>query len=148
MTKLRIEQGGETEEFQEQVFTADKAGERLDVFCARVSDNTRSAVQRMILNGDVTLNGAPAKSKDKLRAGDTVAIAFRPPEEVDIVPQDIPIDSLRRCGHSGNRQAQGNGGASGPRQSQRHAGKRPAMALRRLSLRHRRRKTARHCPPD
>ena len=54
MAKLRIEQGGETEEFQEQVFTADKAGERLDVFCARVSDNTRSAVQRMIINGDVT----------------------------------------------------------------------------------------------
>ena len=92
MAKLRIEQGGETEEIQEQVFTADKAGERLDVFCARVSDNTRSAVQRMILNGDVTLNGTPAKSKDKLRAGDTVTIAFRPPEEVDIVPQDIPID--------------------------------------------------------
>ena len=92
MAKLRIEQGGETEEFQEQVFTADKAGERLDVFCARVSDNTRSAVQRMILNGDVTLNGAPAKSKDKLRAGDAVTMALRPPEEVDIVPQDIPID--------------------------------------------------------
>ena len=92
MAKLRIEQGGETEEFQEQVFTADKAGERLDVFCARVSDNTRSAVQRMIINGDVTLNGAPAKSKDKLRTGDAVTIAFRPPEEVDIVPQDIPID--------------------------------------------------------
>lgn len=63
MAKLRIEQGGETEEFQEQVFTADKAGERLDVFCARVSDNTRSAVQRMIINGDVTLNGAPCKIK-------------------------------------------------------------------------------------
>ena len=92
MAKLRIEQGGETEEFQEQVFTADKAGERLDVFCARVSDNTRSAVQRMIINGDVTLNGAPAKSKDKLRTGDAVTMAFRPPEEVDIVPQDIPID--------------------------------------------------------
>ena len=92
MAKLRIEQGGETEEFQEQVFTADKAGERLDVFCARVSDNTRSAVQRMIINGDVTLNGAPAKSKDKLRTGDAVIMAFRPPEEVDIVPQDIPID--------------------------------------------------------
>ncbi len=92
MAKLRIEQGGETEEFQEQVFTADKAGERLDVFCARVSDNTRSAVQRMINSGDVTLNGAPAKSKDKLRTGDAVTMAFRPPEEVDIVPQDIPID--------------------------------------------------------
>ena len=92
MAKLRIEQGGETEEFQKQTFTADKAGERLDVFCARVSDNTRSAVQRMIINGDVTLNGAPAKSKDKLRTGDAVTIAFRPPEEVDIVPQDIPID--------------------------------------------------------
>lgn len=84
MAKLRIEQGGETEEFQEQVFTADKAGERLDVFCARVSDNTRSAVQRMILNGDVTLNGTPAKSKDKLRTGDAVTMAFRPPEEVDL----------------------------------------------------------------
>ena len=63
MAKLRIEQGGETEEIQEQVFTADKAGERLDVFCARVSDNTRSAVQRMIINGDVTLNARKVKGQ-------------------------------------------------------------------------------------
>lgn len=92
MAKLRIERDGEEEEIREQAFTADKAGERLDVFCARVSDNTRSALQRMILNGDVTLNGAPAKPKDRLREGDAVTIALRPPEEADIVPQDIPID--------------------------------------------------------
>ena len=98
MVKLRIEQGGEAEDIQEQAFTADKAGERLDVFCARVSGNTRSAVQRMIISGDVALNGAPAKPSDKLKEGDAVSIALRPPEEVDILPQDIPIDIVYEDG--------------------------------------------------
>ena len=86
------------DEIHEQEFIADEAGERLDVFCARASGSTRSAVQRMIAAGDVLLNGAIAKARDKLKCGDTVTIVLRPPEEVDIIPQDIPIDIVYEDG--------------------------------------------------
>ena len=35
------------------VLDVEQAGERLDVFCARAGDMTRSAAQRMIAEGDI-----------------------------------------------------------------------------------------------
>ncbi len=72
--------------------TADQAGERLDVFCARAGDMTRSAAQRMISEGDIQLNGSIAKANQKLKINDQVTVLLRPAAEVDIVPENIPID--------------------------------------------------------
>jgi len=74
-------------------------GDRLDVFCARESGVTRSAIQRMIEAGEVKHNGGSAKANLKLKAGDKVEIFIRPPEEVDIVPQNIPIDIVYEDEH-------------------------------------------------
>ena len=74
------------------VLDVEQAGERLDVFCARAGDMTRSAAQRMIAEGDIRLNGGPAKANQKLKINDKVTVLLRPAAEVDIVPEDIPID--------------------------------------------------------
>ena len=74
------------------VLDVEQAGERLDVFCARVGDMTRSAAQRMIAEGDILLNGGPAKANQKLKINDKVTVMLRPAAEVDIVPENIPID--------------------------------------------------------
>ena len=74
------------------VLDVEQAGERLDVFCARAGDMTRSAVQRMIAEGDIRLNGGPAKANQKLKMNDKVTVLLRPAAEVDIVPEDKPID--------------------------------------------------------
>ena len=72
--------------------TVEEAGERLDVFCARTGDMTRSAAQRMIAEGDILLNNSPAKANQKLKTGDSITVLLRPAAEVDILPEDIPID--------------------------------------------------------
>ena len=74
------------------IFTVEQAGERLDVFCAQAGEMTRSAAQRMIAEGDILLNGGPAKANQKLKINDRVTVMLRPAAEVDIVPENIPID--------------------------------------------------------
>lgn len=73
--------------------TADREGERLDQFLSRsVEGLTRSAAQRLLLDGAVTLNGAPARKNVRTAPGDAVEAALPAPAAVDIVPQDIPLD--------------------------------------------------------
>ena len=44
------------------ILTADQPGERLDAFLSRaVADLSRSAAQKLIADGNVRLNGRPAK---------------------------------------------------------------------------------------
>jgi len=73
--------------------TADLAGERADAFLARtVEDLTRSAAQRLLEEGAVTLNGRPVKKNYKTTPGDVLEVVLPDPEPVDVVPQDIPLD--------------------------------------------------------
>ena len=72
---------------------ADQAGERADALLARsIPDLTRSAAQRLLEQGAVTLDGRPVKKNYKTAPGDVLAAALPDPEPVDIVPQDIPLD--------------------------------------------------------
>ena len=73
--------------------TADQAGERADAFLARtVEELTRSAAQRLLEEGSVTLNGKPLKKNYKTTPGDVLEVVLPDPEPVDLVPQNIPLD--------------------------------------------------------
>ena len=75
--------------------TADREGERLDAFLARsVPDLTRSAAQRLLERGAVTLRGRAAKKNDKTRLGDSLTVCLPEPQPVDLFPQDIPLDVI------------------------------------------------------
>ena len=72
---------------------ADIPGERLDAFLARsVPDLSRSAAQKLIVDGLVTRNGKPGKKNDKLNVGDAVSYEIPEPKAVDIAPKEIPLD--------------------------------------------------------
>ena len=73
--------------------TPEQAGQRLDAFLAQaLPELTRSAAQRLITEGLVTVDGkAPAKSL-KLSGGETVAVTVPEPEEAQALPEDIPLD--------------------------------------------------------
>ena len=72
---------------------ADIAGERLDAFLARSAGNlTRSAAQKLLEEGMVTLNGKPGRKNDKLKVGDVVEFSIPEPKEVDITPTRMPLD--------------------------------------------------------
>ncbi|MEG1548165.1 MAG: RluA family pseudouridine synthase [Clostridia bacterium] len=70
---------------------AQECGERLDVFCTRISGETRSFVQRIIDEGGICVDGKIQKSNYKLKAGDKVEITIEPPVPTDIVAEDIPL---------------------------------------------------------
>ena len=61
--------------------TADREGERLDAFLARsVPDLTRSAAQRLLEQGAVTLQGRPAKKNERTRPGDRLTVCLPEPQ--------------------------------------------------------------------
>lgn len=78
-----------------KTLTADREGERLDTFLARsLPDLTRSASQRLLEEGAVTLGGRPAKKNTKTAPGDVVEVTLPEPQPVEVLPQNIPLDII------------------------------------------------------
>ena len=77
-----------------EIFTVgeESAGSRADVFVSAVAGVTRSAAQKLIEDGLVTLGGAPVAKNRKLVPGDTVEVAFPEVKELEVEPEDIPLD--------------------------------------------------------
>ncbi len=76
-------------------FTAEQDGERLDVFLARMDATlSRSYIQRLIAEGRAEAGGKAVKASYRLMAGETVTVDVPEPENVNVEPEDIPIDIL------------------------------------------------------
>lgn len=68
---------------------------RLDGWvAARLTEHSRTYVQKLVEEGRVTVNGKPCKSNYKLRAGDQVTVLIPPPEKLDVEAEDIELDIL------------------------------------------------------
>ncbi len=75
------------------ILTADRAGERVDVFLSRNIENmTRSASAKLLEEGAVLLCGKPVKKNYKMSIGDELEISLPKPEPVEAIPQNIPLD--------------------------------------------------------
>ena len=65
---------------------------RLDQYLAGLDTGlTRSRLQRLISDGQVLVNGGPAKPSQRVRAGDRVTLSVPPPRPSGLVAQDIPV---------------------------------------------------------
>jgi 23S rRNA pseudouridine1911/1915/1917 synthase len=68
---------------------------RLDQFLARgLPKFSRSRLQTLIRSQNVKLNGAPARPRDLVRAGDRIEVIEPPPEKIDNRPEPIPLEVL------------------------------------------------------
>lgn len=75
--------------------TADRDGERLDVFLTRIEPAlSRSHVQKLIREGEVTVGGKPRKANYKLHVGECVCYTLPEPEPIAVEPEDLPLDIL------------------------------------------------------
>ena len=73
--------------------TAEESGERIDALLARlVPELTRSAAQRLLEEGLVTLRGVPVKKNRRTEPGEVYAALLPEPELPEPEPQDIPLD--------------------------------------------------------
>ncbi|MDE5564836.1 MAG: RluA family pseudouridine synthase [Oscillospiraceae bacterium] len=77
----------------ELLFPPEAAGMRLDKWSATLHIGlTRCAVQGLIASGNVLVNGVSVPKNYRPKPGDAIEITVPPPEEIEVVPQDIPLD--------------------------------------------------------
>ena len=75
--------------------TAAVGGERVDRYIAdALGELSRTAVQRLIDEGEVTVNDEPTQASYRLREGDEIVVRVPPPQPVELVPQAIPLDII------------------------------------------------------
>ena len=72
---------------------AAESGTRIDAWLTAVlPELTRSAAQRLLAEGMITMKGKPLKKNYKVSAGDAISVTIPEAAEVPLVPQNIPID--------------------------------------------------------
>lgn len=75
-----------------EVLTVINGGMRLDAFVCAELNISRSLSAELIENGEVLLNGKPAKKKAAVAEGDEVTVNIPELKELEAEPQDIPLD--------------------------------------------------------
>ena len=70
----------------------EQIGQRLDQFAAQASGLTRSAVTRLIEDGNLTVNDSKSDKKYRMRTGDVVTLRIPAPEPCEAIPQNIPLN--------------------------------------------------------
>ncbi len=73
--------------------TEAEAGRRLDAFLVeRIENWSRSRLQKLIDDGDVTVNEKPSKSSYKLRNGDEIEVELAELPVAEFAPEDIALE--------------------------------------------------------
>ena len=76
-----------------QKLIADTDGERADLFLARSLEGmSRAAVQRLLDDGQVLMQGKALRKNAKLQAGQELEVSLPEMQEAELVAQDIPLD--------------------------------------------------------
>ncbi len=65
---------------------------RLDLYLSQISDLSRTRAAELIESGGVLVNGKEKAKNYKLSCGDSVEYMIPEDEEIDTIPQDLPLD--------------------------------------------------------
>jgi 23S rRNA pseudouridine1911/1915/1917 synthase len=86
-----------------------KAQERLDRFlveCVAEAESgsaleglSRARIQKLIEQGEISVDGAPSRAAYKLKPGDRVVVRLPRPEPLDLVPEEMPLEVLYEDKH-------------------------------------------------
>lgn len=79
-----------------EYFTVEnEEGERVDRFLAgEIEAASRSYIQKLIKDGHIKINGKPVKASYRLALGDRACVSLPETKDLEIVPEDIPLDIL------------------------------------------------------
>ena len=76
---------------QQFVVNSQETGQRLDLFCvAKLPGMSRSAIQKAIKAGTITVNGAVVPGKKAVREGEAIVIKLAPAEPMVLADQSPP----------------------------------------------------------
>lgn len=80
---------------EEWIVGPENAGVRIDkALSEQMPECSRAFVQKLIAEEHVTVNGRTVKSNYKLSAGDQVVWQMPEPEQLEVLPENIPLDIL------------------------------------------------------
>ena len=83
------------DEFTITIEDSTDSGIRIDKFLANaMPEKSRSHYQKAIDSGFVLVNGKQIKSKYQTKLGDVIVVSIEPVKEIDILPENIPIEIL------------------------------------------------------
>ena len=72
-----------------------QSGQRIDKYLSSMmGDFSRSYLQKLLKDGQITINGQPARPSSKTAAEDKIEVLVPDLAEPDIQPEDIPLDIL------------------------------------------------------
>ena len=70
-------------------------GRRLDKYLhGRFPHLSRTAIQRLIKQGEVKVNGRPTKPSYEMSGGDVIDLTIPPPEPREVIPENLPLDVI------------------------------------------------------
>ena len=73
----------------------DFSGKRIDAYIPIVNKEiSRSMVQKLLAEGNITVNGKIPKASYKVGLGDEIEIIIPEAKEIELKPQDIPLDII------------------------------------------------------
>lgn len=78
---------------ENKIIIADKS-ERLDVFLSEKLDKTRSAVKKLVDDGEITVNGNKVKAGRTLKIGEEISVNIPDPVKLDLEAENIPLDII------------------------------------------------------
>ncbi len=71
------------------------SGRRIDVYLSeKLSDLSRSHIQKLLKNGLVNVNGSACRSNYKVKENDRISLEIPEPETPEIRPENIPLSIL------------------------------------------------------
>lgn len=80
---------------KELTVQAEGEGTRIDRFLAEaLPEFSRSYLQKLLKDGQIAVNGSPAKSNYRIHSGDRIEFALPREQEPEILPENIPLDIL------------------------------------------------------
>lgn len=80
-------------------YCADVQGIRIDKFIAgNQNDLTRSAVQGLLEQDKILVNGKPVNKNYKIKSGDVITVEIPDAQPMDAIPEDIPLDIVYEDG--------------------------------------------------
>jgi 23S rRNA pseudouridine1911/1915/1917 synthase len=89
--------------FQKTVVDSKSAGARLDLFLTRCLANpknsqefSRSEIQKLIAEGQITLNGKSARASARVKSNDLVVVRTLPPKSPGLVAEPIALDVIHQ----------------------------------------------------
>ena len=79
---------------KKEIIVKNDEPKRIDAYISENTEYSRTAVQRLIEEDKITVNGKKEKASYKVQNGDKIEIEEEPAKEIELKAQDIPVEIL------------------------------------------------------